>query len=618
MINQEKIQEIIDKTDIVALVSEYVQLVKAGSDYKGLCPFHSEKTPSFMVSPSKKIAMCMGCHKGGNPISFLKQIKNISFEQACIELAQRAGVELNIERKNQGPDYSRYYKMMEEASKFYHFNLISTQSGQEALKYLSNRGISEEIIKEFNIGLAPQKSDALYNTLKELGFNEIDMMDCGLIKQSENNDSFFDLFKHRIMFPVTDRSGHIIAFSGRIYNGETEQAKYINSPETVIFKKNQSIYHLDLAQPFILKSKRIILHEGQMDVIASTKAGLGEAVCSMGTALTKNQTKLLREFSENIVLCYDGDSAGVNAMVRAISLLRDENFNISIVRLPDGMDPDEYVNKFGIDKYKEYFDSHLESPNDYIYEYILGDKKKLTLDTIDNVKNKLFKFLNTLQSRVLVEGYLHRFSDDSNVSYASLILDFNSFIHQNGFIENKYKNEVSIKTNNKKIVSPEFNDEEWANMLYRQKAQIRLFRYAMKDKQKALQIDSYREGKTIVLNCFDKQHKNLWVSLINDYYEFNDKYNEGLFFKVLTEEEYTCLISDITALSRYGLDKIPLSDNDLELCLKAIFLSHDQKEFSDKTKEFKNLSSDEQKQILIEKVKLMQSVNKRKNTKKGD
>jgi hypothetical protein len=155
-------------------------------------------------------------------------------------------------------------------------------------------------------------------------------------------------------------------------------------------------------------------------------------------------------------------------------------------------------------------------------------------------------------------------------------------------------------------------------MLYRQKAQIRLFRYAMKDKQKALQIDSYREGKTIVLNCFDKQHKNLWVSLINDYYEFNDKYNEGLFFKVLTEEEYTCLISDITALSRYGLDKIPLSDNDLELCLKAIFLSHDQKEFSDKTKEFKNLSSDEQKQILIEKVKLMQSVNKRKNTKKGD
>ncbi len=616
MIKQEKIQEIIDKTDIVALVSEYVQLAKAGSDYKGLCPFHSEKTPSFMVSPSKKIAMCMGCHKGGNPISFLMAIKNIGFEDACIELAEKAGVTLDNVKKNNGPDLSKYYKIMEEASKFYHFNLLKTQSGLEAIKYLKDRGITEEIIEEFNIGLAPSKSDALYLTLKELGFNEIDMMDCGLIKQSERNGSFFDLFKHRIMFPVTDRFGHIIAFSGRIYNGETDQAKYINSPESIIFKKNMSLYHLDLAQPYILKAKRIILHEGQMDVIASSKAGLGEAVCSMGTALTKNQVKLLHEFSDNIVLCYDGDSAGINAMVKAISLLKEEGINTSLVRLPDGMDPDEYVNKFGIDKYKEYFESHIESPNDFLYEFIVGNKKNLNLDTIESIKQRLFKFLNSLQSRVLVEGYLHRFSEDSNVSYASLILDFNSFIHASGYVETKKINNENKKQINKKIIAPEFDDFEWANMLYRQKAQIRIFRYAMLDKEKALKIDRYQEGKTIVLNCFDKQHKNLWVSLINDYYEFNDKYNEGLFFKVLTEEEYTCLISDITAISRYGLDKIPMSDEDLDLCLKAIFLSHDQKVFSDKTKEFKNLSSDEQKQILIEKVKLMQSVNKRKNNKK--
>ena len=161
MIKQEKIQEIIDKTDIVALVSEYVQLAKAGSDYKGLCPFHSEKTPSFMVSPSKKIALCMGCHKGGNPISFLMAIKNIGFEDACIELAEKAGVTLDNVKKNNGPDLSKYYKIMEEASKFYHFNLLKTQSGLEAIKYLKDRGITEEIIEEFNIGLAPSKSDAL-------------------------------------------------------------------------------------------------------------------------------------------------------------------------------------------------------------------------------------------------------------------------------------------------------------------------------------------------------------------------------------------------------------------------------------------------------------------------
>jgi DNA primase len=268
MIDDAKIKEIIDKTDIVALVSEYISLTKAGSDYKGICPFHQEKTPSFMVSPSKKIAKCMGCGSGGNPISFLMKIKNINFEEACIILAEKANVELNIKKKNTGPDLSKYYKIMSEAAKFYHYNLISTKSGQEAIKYLEKRGITKEIIEEFNIGLAPDKSDALYLTLRDLKFNEIDMIDCGLVKASDKSDSFYDLFRKRIMFPVCDRNSNIIAFSGRIYNGEEDTAKYINSPETIIFKKNKSIYHIDLAQPHILKKKRVILHEGQMDVIA--------------------------------------------------------------------------------------------------------------------------------------------------------------------------------------------------------------------------------------------------------------------------------------------------------------------------------------------------------------
>jgi len=613
MIPQEKIKEIIDKTDIVALVSEYIQLTKSGSDYKGLCPFHEEKTPSFMVSPSKKIAMCMGCHTGGNPITFLTKIKKISFEEACIELAEKANVELNIKR-NTGPDYSKYYKIMEEASKFYHFNLLNTQSGQDAIKYLKNRGITDEIIEKFNIGLAPNKSDALYRTLLDLNYNEIDMMDCGLIKQSERDGSFFDLFKHRIMFPITDRKSNIIAFSGRIYNGEKDQSKYMNSPETVIFKKNQSIYHLDQAQPYILKSKRIILHEGQMDVIASTKAGLGEAVCSMGTALTKNQVKLLHEYAENIVVCYDGDSAGMNAMVKAIKLLKDDNFNISLVRLPDGMDPDEYVLKYGTDEYVKYFNEHIENPNDYLYEFIRGPKKNLSLDEIDSLKGRLFKFLNSLGSRVLLEGYLHRFSEETGVSYASLILDFNGFIHNSGYISQEPNQEnVPVKQvrNTRKVVSPEFNDDYWNNMLYRLKAQLKLFRYAMISKENARYLDKIIENNTSLLMCFDKQHQNLWVSLVNDYYEFNDTFNEGLFYKILNNAQYNCWLSDATSLRRTGEDN-NFSSSEIDASIKAVFKSHEQKVFNDQNKDFNSLSKEEQLKAMMTKIKQMQSIDKKR------
>ncbi|MCR5786431.1 MAG: DNA primase [Acholeplasmatales bacterium] len=611
MIEQEKINEIIEKTDIVSLVSQYVQLSKAGSDFKGLCPFHNEKTPSFMVSPSKKIAKCMGCGKGGNPITFLKEVKNISFEDACIELASKANVELNIKKKDTGPDLSKYYKIMEEAAKFYHYNLISTKSGQEAIKYLLNRGLTLDIINEFNIGLAPSKNDALYLTLKDLGYNEIDMIDCGLIKESERNKSFFDLFKTRIMFPVTDKDSNIVAFSGRIYNGETDQAKYINSPETIIFKKNMSIYHLDQARPFILKNKRVILHEGQMDVIASTRSGLGEAVCSMGTALTSNQVKLLKSFTDNIIVCYDGDSAGINAMVKAIKLLKAENFNISLVRLPDGLDPDEYVLKFGSEKYNDYFNSHIEDPNDYLYEYVTQGLKKGSLDQIEIVKNKLFAYLKNLNSRSLVEGYLHRFSDTTGVSFASLILDYNAFINQSGFIVKQDVNASNIARTD--ALTNQFNDKDWQQMLSRQKAELRIFVYAMMSKKIALELDQKRLGNIILAQTFDQAHINLWESLINDYYISYDEYNEGIFLKFLNENEYNCLVSDKSTLKNLN-DKTEYTKKDLNLCVNVLFSTYHLKQVINIENDFSNIMSNEEKlEALSRKQKHLMEMKKHIN-----
>ena len=613
MIEDAKIKEIIDKTDIVALVSEYISLTKAGSDYKGICPFHQEKTPSFMVSPSKKIAKCMGCGAGGNPISFLMKIKNISFEEACIILAQKANVELNIKKKNTGPDLSKYYKIMSEAAKFYHYNLISTKSGQEAIKYLEKRGITKEIIDEFNIGLAPDKSDALYLTLRDLKFNEIDMIDCGLIKASEKSDSFYDLFRKRIMFPVCDRNSNIIAFSGRIYNGEEDTAKYINSPETIIFKKNQSIYHIDLAQPHILKKKRVILHEGQMDVIASTKSGLGEAVCSMGTALTINQIRLLKSFTNNIVVCYDGDSAGINAMIKAIKLLKNEpDITTNLVRLPDGMDPDEYVLKYGSEKYVEYFESHIESPNDFIYDYYVKNKNLNDLSIVDKVKIDLFNFLKTLNSRVLVESYLNKFSQDSGVSQASLFLDYNSFVKGTNVVENIDNKSIVLKS--QAILPQGYSNEEWNNLMFRLRCELRLFNYAKISKKIALELDSKCERNIPLYQCFDDIHKVLWDELINTYYGIYDSYNEGKFLQLLSDQKYyNCVVSDKKTL--FNLKETEnYNSSDMNLCVDMIFMS---KDIPTENPKFNSLNFDDQLNDLNERLNQLKRLNKKRKDLKS-
>ncbi len=621
MIEQGKIQEIIDKTDIVSLVSEFVSLQKSGSDYKGLCPFHEEKTGSFMVSPTKKIAKCFGCGGGGSPIKFLMSIKHINFEEACIELAKRANVELNIKKKS-GPDYSKYYQIMNDAADFYHFSLLHTKLGLEAIKYLENRGISKEIIEEFNIGLAPDKMNTLYLNLKDAKYTDLDLLDCGLIKQSENGTDFYDIFRKRITFPVYDIKGNVIAFSARIFCNEEDTAKYINSPETIIFKKGESIYHIDKALPYITRKDRVILHEGQLDVIASFKAGLGEAVCSMGTALTVNQVKLLKSKTKNIIVCYDGDKAGINAMMKAIKLIKNEgDINLSLVRLPNSMDPDEYVKTYGKDKYIEYFDSHLESPNDFIYSYITLDKNLKSLDVIEEIKNPLFRFFDMLNSNTLIEGYLNRFSESTGISSASIMLDYNNYLKEKGIIKTpEITTSKQVNYNQKKYIYKKdqniflgYTEDEWNNLLFRQRAELRLFNYAKQSKKIALRLDERNENGRPLYMCFDKIHQELWDELINTYYNSYDTYNEGTFLSMLDDDRYyNCIISDKQTLFKLKDSEI-YNARDLEECVNAIFYSNDLPTFSDFDKK-----SDEEKLEAIENfVKSMQRINKRKNDLKN-
>ena len=427
MISEEKINEIIDKTDMVGLVSEFVTLQKRGKNYFGLCPFHADQTPSFSVSPSKKIAKCMSCGEGGNPINFLRKIKNVSFEEACFLLADRVGVQLERTKTVKHVDEnSKYYEINQVAQKFYEHFLHNSQSGKEALEYLNKRGLDLETIKMFGIGLAPKNYTTLTKVLSDKGYSLTDAHDIGLITRKEND--YYDMFFNRIMFPIIDEAGHVLGFSGRVFDGDTSGGKYVNTQETVIYKKGEMLYNLNNAIPHIRKMGRVILCEGQMDVISLSNAGIKEVVCSLGTALTEQQASLIKKYSNNVLICYDGDSAGIKATGKAFNLLK--GLTVNSITLPNGMDPDEYLKSRGKDSFLEFIESNQKDVYGYLYSNAFLNRNLNVAYDYEEVKKTVFNLLFKSGSALLVEKYLHQLAIDLKVSYDAIYNDYNIYFKQ--------------------------------------------------------------------------------------------------------------------------------------------------------------------------------------------
>lgn len=427
MISEEKINEIIDKTDMVGLVSEFVTLQKRGKNYFGLCPFHADQTPSFSVSPSKKIAKCMSCGEGGNPINFLRKIKNVSFEEACFLLADRVGVQLERTKTVKHVDEnSKYYEINQVAQKFYEHFLHNSQSGKEALEYLNKRGLDLETIKMFGIGLAPKNYTTLTKVLSDKGYSLTDAHDIGLITRKEND--YYDMFFNRIMFPIIDETGHVLGFSGRVFDGDTSGGKYVNTQETVIYKKGEMLYNLNNAIPHIRKMGRVILCEGQMDVISLSNAGIKEVVCSLGTALTEQQASLIKKYSNNVLICYDGDSAGIKATGKAFNLLK--GLTVNSITLPNGMDPDEYLKSRGKDSFLEFIESNQKDVYGYLYSNAFLNRNLNVAYDYEEVKKTVFNLLFKSGSSLLVEKYLHQLAIDLKVSYDAIYNDYNIYFKQ--------------------------------------------------------------------------------------------------------------------------------------------------------------------------------------------
>ncbi|MBB5324744.1 DNA primase [Anoxybacillus tepidamans] len=423
-IPEETIEEIRRAVDIVDVISDYVQLKKQGRNYFGLCPFHGEKTPSFSVSPEKQIFHCFGCGAGGNVFSFLMDIEGLSFIDAAERLAARAHIDLSHlllhdQRKRQAEtsDAKKMIEAHELLKKFYHHLLINTKEGQEALDYLHARGMTREMMEQFEIGYSPSSWDFAVKFLKGRGFSLELMEKAGLVIRKENGE-YFDRFRNRIMFPIHNHHGETVAFSGRIV-GEG-QPKYLNSPETLIFHKGKILYHFHQARLHIRKHQQAVLFEGFADVISAVSAGVTNAVATMGTALTDEQARILRRNVESIVICYDGDAAGVEATVRAAELLSQAGCHVKIATIPDGFDPDEYIRKYGSERFQR---NVIEASSSFMaFKMAYLRRGKNLQNESDQIRyiEEVLREISRLPNPIEWDYYLRQLANEFSLSLSAL------------------------------------------------------------------------------------------------------------------------------------------------------------------------------------------------------
>ena len=429
-ISEELIKEVLQKTDIVDIISEKVSLSKKGKSYFGLCPFHNEKTPSFSVEPERKIYTCFSCGEKGNAITFKQKTENITFVEAVEDLAIKANINLDFTSfKKENPN-KKYFEINRDAENLYKLYLSSTKQGVIAKKYLTDRGISGDVIDTFNIGLSPNEFDVLYKTLTDKGILVSDLHDLGLVKQSKSK-SFYDLFRERIIFPILDERGNTVGFSGRSYlKKDKDSPKYINSPQTVIFTKSKVLYNLNNALNEIKKNNRVVLFEGYMDVIAAYRANIKEGVASMGTSLTTEQVKLMKRYTNNVTICYDGDPAGIEATTRAIKLFENERMQVKIVVLPDNQDPDDFLINNSAAKLYDFINNSWIDKIEFSYL-----KNNMSIDfskmlDIEHFKKIIFDLIKNT-SNTIIESYIKRLATDINVTAESVRQDFYQYTKRN-------------------------------------------------------------------------------------------------------------------------------------------------------------------------------------------
>ncbi|HCZ3730023.1 TPA: DNA primase [Staphylococcus aureus] len=543
-IDQSIINEIKDKTDILDLVSEYVKLEKRGRNYIGLCPFHDEKTPSFTVSEDKQICHCFGCKKGGNVFQFTQEIKDISFVEAVKELGDRVNVAVDIEATQSNSnvqiasDDLQMIEMHELIQEFYYYALTKTVEGEQALTYLQERGFTDALIKERGIGFAPDSSHFCHDFLQKKGYDIELAYEAGLLSRNEENFSYYDRFRNRIMFPLKNAQGRIVGYSGRTYTGQ--EPKYLNSPETPIFQKRKLLYNLDKARKSIRKLDEIVLLEGFMDVIKSDTAGLKNVVATMGTQLSDEHITFIRKLTSNITLMFDGDFAGSEATLKTGQNLLQQGLNVFVIQLPSGMDPDECIGKYGNDAFTAFVKNDKKSFAHYKVS-ILKDEIAHNDLSYERYLKELSHDISLMKSSILQQKALNDVAPFFNVSPEQLAneIQFNQ-APANYYPEDEYGG----------YIEPEpIGMAQFDNLSRQEKAERAFLKHLMRDKDTFL---NYYES--VDKDNFTNQHFKYVFEVLHDFYAENDQYNISDAVQYVNSNE---LRETLISLEQYNLNDEP-------------------------------------------------------------
>ncbi len=422
------IEQIKNRLNIVDIVGSYLKLEKSGSNFKAKCPFHNEKTPSFYVSPDRDSYHCFGCGKGGDIISFVQEMEGVEFIEALKILADKAGVKLDKEKTSEKSESEKIRSILKFAIDFYRKELVKNE---EVVKYLKNRGLNKETILKFEIGFAPCEWRLLYEYLKKNGFTDKEIESSGLSIRSQNG--FYDRFRNRIMFPIFNISGMPVGFSGRMFeSGKKEdliQAKYINSPQTLLYDKSRILYGIEKAKLEIKKKNECILVEGQFDLIMSHQAGTFNTVAVSGTSLTEKHLEMIQRFSENIIMAFDGDSAGIKASSRAINMALSLGIKVKLVSLRDGLDPADIIRESEDDW------RNIVSKSKHIVDFFIDviNSRKLTRDEkLKELETTVLLYISNIKSKIEQAEFVNKISESFNIQESAIWEEIDKIIKNQG------------------------------------------------------------------------------------------------------------------------------------------------------------------------------------------
>ena len=552
-ITNEMINEIRNKLDIVEIISEYVPLVPKGKNYFGVCPFHDDHSPSMSVSREKQIYTCFSCGATGNVFTFVSDIEHIGFYDAVRLLGNKVGYDLGNAKGTKNKN-SENYKIYEDACKFYQNNL-NTSLGKNANLYLKERQIDKDTIKKFKIGLSLSKT-SLTDYLLSKGLNLQKLIDLGI-----TNENGTDLFINRIMFPLYDLEGNVVAFSGRRYNTK-EGSKYVNTKETVIFKKGNILYNYHNAKELLKKNDAIIVMEGFMDVIRASTVGITNCVATMGTALTKQNATLLKRMANNIILCFDGDKAGEDATVSAINILKEIDVIPKVVRLPEDLDPDEYILKYGYDKFKYELDNP-QSSVEFMMEQHKQNKNLNDIVDITKYLNESLMDLLVVDDEIMIDLTLKKMSSEYNVTYEVL---------KENYLKLKDKNKPKV-TSKPEVVKKRMSQQMIASRS--------LLFYMLKDEKVITEVEDN------VIFFPDTNVRNLANEIIYFYHKYDTFKIADFISYVSDKEEEINLLNEIINMNineKYKPEEI----TDYIKVVNDYPIKRKEKELNDKLKEEKD------------------------------